>query len=90
MNRIIIIGNLGYDPEVNYIPNKLGLKHIDTQWFNCLAYGRLAENRKTHLTKGQQVRVESRLKSCTYTTKDGQTRSSLDVTVSDVHFLSDK
>jgi single-strand DNA-binding protein len=70
--------------------DKFALKHINTQWFNCLAYGRLAENRKTHLAEGQQVCVESRLKSCTYTTKEGQTRSSFDVTVSDVHFLSDK
>jgi len=55
-----------------------------------LAYGRLAENRQTHLAKGQRVYAESRLKSCIYTTKDGQTRSSLDVTVSDVHFLGGK
>jgi single-stranded DNA-binding protein len=34
--------------------------------------------------------VESRLKSCTYTTKDGQTHSSLEVTVSDVYFLGGK
>jgi single-stranded DNA-binding protein len=34
--------------------------------------------------------VESRLKSCIYTTKDGQTRSSLEVTVSDVYFLGGK
>lgn len=34
--------------------------------------------------------MESRLKSCTYTTKDGQARSSLDVTISDVHLLGGK
>jgi single-strand DNA-binding protein len=107
MNRIIIIGNLGRDPELRYTPagqavtsfsiasnhsytDKLGMKHTETEWFNCMAYGKLAEVCTQHLSKGQQVCIEGRLKSRTYTTKDGPTRSSLDVTLSDVHFLAGK
>jgi single-strand DNA-binding protein len=49
---------------------------------------KLAEVCNQHLSKGKQVCIEGRLHSRTYQTKDGQTRSSLDVTLSDVHFLA--
>ena len=64
-----------------------GQRRSETEWFNCMAFGKLAELCNEHLSKGQQVYVEGRLKSRTYQTRDGQTRFSNDVTVSDVHFL---
>jgi single-strand DNA-binding protein len=85
MNRIIIIGNLGRDPELRYTPagqaitsfsiasnhsytDKLGMKHTETEWFSCMAYGKLAEPCNEHLSKGQHVYIEGRLKSRTYQT----------------------
>ncbi len=107
MNRIIIIGNLGRDPEMKYTPSgqmvtsfsvasnhryktASGEQREETEWFNCSAFGKLAETCNQYLTKGQQVYVEGRLKSRTYQTRDGQTRYSLDVTVSDVQFLGQR
>jgi single-strand DNA-binding protein len=105
MNKIIIIGNLGRDPEMRYTPtgqavtsfsvasnhsytDRLGMKHTDTEWFNCQAFGKLAETCNAYLSKGQQVYVEGRLASRTYQTRDGQTRHSNDITVREVQFLS--
>ena len=107
MNKIIIIGNLGRDPEVRYTPtgqmvasfsvasnhsytDKLGMKHTETEWFSCQAFGKLAELCNEYLSKGKQVYVEGRLKSRTYQTRDGQTRFSLEVTVNDIQFLGQR
>jgi single-strand DNA-binding protein len=64
-----------------------GEQREETEWFNCSAFGRLAETCNQYLSKGQQVYVEGRLSSRTYQTQRGETRQSLDVRVSDVQFL---
>jgi single-strand DNA-binding protein len=104
MNRIIIIGNLGRDPELKYTPSgqmvtsfsvasnhryttASGEQRDETEWFNCSAFGKLAETCNQYLTKGQQVYVEGRLKSRSYEGKDGQTRFSNDLMVREIQFL---
>ena len=104
MNKIIIIGNLGRDPEMRYSTSgnpmtsfsiatnrtyttAAGERREETEWFNCTAFGRLADTCNQYLTRGQQVYVEGRLSSREYTRRDGAPGFSLDVFVSDVHFL---
>jgi single-strand DNA-binding protein len=55
-----------------------------------LCFGRLAETANQYLSKGQQVYVEGRLRSTSYEGRDGQTRYSNEITVSDIPFLSSK
>ncbi len=60
MNKVIVIGNLGRDPEMLYRPSGQGISNFsvassrryttnsgeqreETEWFNCSAFGRLAE-----------------------------------------------
>jgi single-strand DNA-binding protein len=43
--------------------NAGGERREDTEWFNVVAWGNLAEICKQHLTKGQQVYVEGRLQT---------------------------
>jgi single-strand DNA-binding protein len=105
MNKIMIIGNLGRDPEMRYTTvgqavtsfsvasnhrykTASGEQREETEWFNCQAFGKLAESCNQYLSKGQQVYVEGRLKSRTYQTRDGQSRFSNEVTVTEVQFLS--
>jgi single-strand DNA-binding protein len=64
-----------------------GEQREETEWFSCMAYGGLAEVCNQHLSKGQQVYVEGRLSSRTYQTRDGQTRFSNDIRVTEVQFL---
>lgn len=40
-----------------------GERHEETEWFNIVAWGSLAEICKNHLTKGQQVYIEGRLQT---------------------------
>jgi single-strand DNA-binding protein len=105
MNKLIVIGNVGRDPEMRYTPSgqpittfsvasnhryktTSGEQREETEWFNCQAFGKLAETCNQHVAKGQQVYVEGRLTSRTYQTRDGQTRHSNDITVREIQFLS--
>ena len=104
MNKIIIIGNLGRDPEMRYSASgnpmtsfsiasnhryttAAGERREETEWFNCTAFGRLADTCNQYLTRGQQVYVEGRLRSRQYDRRDGTPGFSLDVTVTDMQML---
>ena len=104
MNKIIVIGNLGRDPEMRYTASgqavtgfsvassrryttASGEQRQETEWFNVSAWGRLAETCNQYLTKGQQVYVEGRLSTRTYQGNDGQTRTSLDIYLTDMQML---
>jgi single-strand DNA-binding protein len=67
-----------------------GEQREETEWFNCSAFGKLAETCNQYLSKGQQVYVEGRLSTRTYQTQRGETRQSLDVRVSDIQFLGSR
>ena len=104
MNKIIIIGNLGRDPEMRYSPSgtpmtsfsvatnrryttAAGEQREQTEWFNCTAFGRLADTCNQYLARGQQVYVEGRLSTRQYSRQDGSPGFSLDVMITDVQFL---
>lgn len=104
MNKILIIGNVGGEPEMRYAPSGdpvtsfsvattrrytvEGEQREETQWFRISAWNRLAENCNQYVTKGMKVYVEGRLSVREYVTQDGQARTSLDVRASDVRFLN--
>ena len=104
MNKIIIIGNLGRDPEMRYSASgtpmtsfsiassrryttAAGEQREETEWFNCTAFGRLADTCNQYLARGRQVYVEGRLSSRQYDRRDGTPGFSLDVNVTEVQFL---
>ena len=107
MNKIIVIGHLGRDPEMRNLPSGGGVTSFsiassrkyttssgeqreETEWFNCSAFGRLAETCNQYLNKGKQVYVEGRLSSRTYQTQSGETRHSNDINVNEVQFLGQR
>ena len=103
LNKIMVIGHLGNDPEMRYTPNgnavtsfriavsrtftSGGERREETEWFTVSAWNQLAEICNQYLQKGRQVYVEGRLKSREWTGNDGQTRFNIDITASDVVFL---
>lgn len=104
MNKIIIVGYLGRDPEMRYSTSgnpmtsfsiassrryttAAGEQRDETEWFNCTAFGRLADTCNQYLARGRQVYVEGRLRSRQYERRDGTPGFSLDVNVTEVHFL---
>jgi single-strand DNA-binding protein len=61
-----------------------------TTWFRVTAWGRLAEIANQYLAKGKQVYVEGRLRKEDYTDNEGNARTSLVVTATDIQFLGQK
>jgi single-strand DNA-binding protein len=107
LNKIMLIGNLGRDPDMNVTgdgtpftrfsvavnrttKNSSGERKEETEWFNIVAWGQLAELCNTYLHKGSKVYIEGRLTQRKYTDKNGNERTSVEVIASDVEFLSGK
>ncbi len=89
LNKVMIIGTLGRDPEMRYTPagrpvtsfsvattrgwtNANGERKEETEWFNVVAWGNLAEICKQRLRKGQQVYIEGRLQTRGWEDADGK------------------
>jgi single-strand DNA-binding protein len=62
----------------------------DTQWFAIVAWDRLAEMSEGRLHTGDKVYIEGRMNSRTYINRDGQERTSWEVTASDIQFFDDR
>jgi len=52
--------------------NAEGQRREETEWFNVIAWGSLAEICKQHLHKGQQVYVEGRLQTRQWEDQEGK------------------
>jgi len=90
LNKVLLLGNLGQDPEIRFVPNgkqvarfsmavnrsfknKTGESIDDTQWLNIEAWSGLAKVINEHLTQGDRVYIEGRLKTEKYD-KNGETK----------------
>lgn len=62
----------------------------ETTWFKITVWRRQAELANLYLSKGKQVYVEGHLRQAKYTDRDGNRRTSLEVTASDIQFLGSK
>ena len=103
INKVIIIGNLGRDPEVRYTQSgsavcKLSVAVAErvkkgdewtehTEWVRVVVFGKTAENAGEYLAKGRQVYVEGRLSTSKYTDKDGIEKHSTEVVASTLLYL---
>jgi len=105
-NKIVIVGHLGRDPEIRYLPDgtavcsfsvattertkRGGETHDVTTWFKINAWGKQGEACNQYLAKGSLAYVEGKLSQNEYTDKEGNKRTSLEVRANDVQFLDRK
>lgn len=66
-----------------------GNKHTDTDRFNVVAWGNLAELAKQNLRKGNLVYVEGRLQSRTWQDTQGQQHKSVEILARELLLLSE-
>jgi len=106
VNKVIIVGNLGRDPEVRYSQGGMAICKMSvavtekvkdgdgwkdaTEWFRVTLFGKQAENAGQYLQKGRSVYVEGRLKTDKYKDKDGVEKTSVEVVGNVVQFLGGK
>jgi len=107
LNKVMIIGHLGRDPELRYTPSgrpvasfsvatsrtwtsSEGERREETEWFNVVAWGNLAEICKSHLTKGQQVYVEGRLQTRGWEDDSGTRHYRTELVANEMILLGDR
>ncbi len=107
LNKVMIIGHLGRDPEMRYTPSGRpvttfsvatnrswttsdGERKTDTEWFNVVAWNKLAEICNQYLVKGQQVYIEGRLQSRRWEDANGTKHTSVEVVANEMIMLGDR
>jgi single-strand DNA-binding protein len=103
LNKVMVIGNLGSDPEMRFTPNgnpvttfsvatnrvftANGERREETEWFSVVTWGKLAEQCNQSLAKGRLVYAEGRLRTHSWEGQDGQKRYRTEVVANRVTFL---
>lgn len=104
LNKIMVIGNMGRDPELRYTPSGKpvtsfslassrswtapnGERREETEWFNVVAWGGLAEICNQKLFKSQQVYIEGRLHTRSWDDDNGQRHFRTEIVASDMIIL---
>ena len=67
-----------------------GERRTETEWFNIVAWGSLAEICKQHLNKGQQVYVEGRLQTRHWEDAEGIKHSTTEIVANEMIMLGDR
>ena len=103
LNRIMLIGNLGRDPEAKNVGDKTvcefslatterwrdasGELKEQTDWHRIVIWGRQAENAAKFLKKGSMVYVEGSIRYREWTDKEGNKRTTPEVQAQQITFL---
>jgi len=56
-----------------------------TEWFNLVAWGKLAQQMAESLRKGEEIAIEGRLSNRTYTDKQGNLKYITEIIVNEFH-----
>lgn len=99
LNRVMLLGNLGADPELKQTNGGVVLKlrvattesYVDknnarqerTEWHSVVLFGKRADALARIMTKGERVFVEGRVSTSSYE-KDGEKRYRTDVVATNI------
>lgn len=105
MNKAILIGRLTKDPELRTTTSGISSTSFtvavsrtytnqngerETDFINCVAWRKQAENIAKYCKKGSQVAVEGRIQTRSYDAQDGTKRYVTEVLADNVTFLGAK
>lgn len=101
MNKIIVMGHLGKDPDVRYTNNGLAVasfsvavrrmfsKDDATDWFSCTAFGKTGEFVEKYLKSGTKVLIEGSMQNDNYE-KNGVKHYGMKLIVNTIEFAESK
>ena len=105
MNKVILIGNLTRDPELQTTSSGIAYCRFslavsrkyasadgtrETDFFNITAWRGIAENCSKFLSKGSKIAVCGNIQNRSYEDKDGVKKYITDIIADEVEFLSSK
>ena len=104
VNKVILVGRLGRDPEVratgtgvavatftlatDCAAKRNGQSERETDWHRIVAYDRQAELCRDYLGKGALVYVEGRLKTREWENREGRRQKTTEIIVERMNMLS--
>jgi len=98
MNKVVLLGRLTKDPELRFaagsgtgvsrftIAVNRQFKKNETDFINCVAFGKTAETISQYFTKGKQIAVSGSVRTGSYDAQDGTKRYTTDVAVDSFSF----
>ncbi|MGL4772141.1 MAG: single-stranded DNA-binding protein [Clostridium sp.] len=99
MNKVILIGRLTKDPELRFaagsgnavcrltVAVNRPFKKDETDFINCVAFGKTAETISQYLSKGSQLAVSGSIRTGSYDAQDGTKRYTTDVAIDSFEFV---
>ncbi|MBQ7973600.1 MAG: single-stranded DNA-binding protein [Clostridia bacterium] len=103
MNKVFLVGNLTRDPELSTVGTsgasvcKFGIAvnrrvggNQETDFYNITAWRMLGENCAKFIKKGSKVAISGDIQIRNYEDKEGNKRTSVEVTADAVEFLDRK
>ena len=105
MNKVIIIGRNTKDVELRQTASGTSAVEFsiavnrafknangerESDFFNCVAFSKLAETISKYVKKGDQLGVEGRLQTRNYTNKEGKKVYVTEIIVENIEFLQTK
>ena len=105
MNKVVLIGRLTRDLEMNTTPNGVANTKFslavqrnftnqngerEADFINCVAWRKQAENIAKYCSKGNQIAVEGKIQVRSYDAQDGTKKYVTEVIVDNVTFLGSK
>jgi len=102
MNKVILLGNLGQDPELKTTPNGNNLASFSiattsgskekkkTEWHRCQAWDKTGELVNQYCKKGSKVMIEGYLKTRQWQTESGEKRFATEIVATHVEFADSK
>ena len=100
MNNVSLIGRLTKDPELRFAAGngtavckftlavQRPFKKDETDFLNCVAFGKTGETISQYLTKGKQLGVNGYIQTGSYDAQDGTKRYTTDIIVNQFTFIS--
>ena len=106
INKVILVGHLGKDPEVRHLEggvsvasfplatsetyNKEGRKIEQTEWHNIVMWRGLADVASKYLQKGKLVYIEGKLRTRSFEDKEGNKKYTTEVVAENFTMLGRK
>lgn len=84
------IGRFSIATNEIYINKETGEKVTSTEWHNIVVRNKAAELCEKHLSKGDKIYIEGRIKSRQWTADDGSVKHTTEIQAIDFTFLNTK
>lgn len=101
LNRVMLIGRLTRDPDLRFTPDGVPVATLriavnrrksregndEADFFNVVAWRKLAELCAEYVGKGRLIAVDGRLRRRSWQTSEGQPRSEVEIVAESIQFL---